>query len=142
MSEHIFSTSVPAKARHLKAIRGFYRSVLEDIVDVDLDMLVLALDEACSNLLKHAPRSGPEQIHVRAEVLPDLIRFAICDFCGPDDISTIKPRELGIVRPGGLGTHFIGEIMDRVAYEPDPDRPDRMVLVLEKGVPTREKPRE
>ena len=32
--------------------------------------------------------------------------------------SSIKPRDLSDVRPGGLGVHFIREIMDQVVYDP------------------------
>ena len=28
----------------------------------------------------------------------------------------MRPRDLDDIRPGGLGTHFIREVMDRVAF--------------------------
>ena len=37
-------------------------------------------------------------------------------FCARGTEVNILPRPLNKVRPGGLGTHFIREIMDRVEY--------------------------
>ena len=72
------------------------------------------------------------------EIRSPRARFRIGDFCTPEDLPNIKPRDLSDVRPGGLGTHFIGEIMDRVGYEPEPGRPGRLALVLEKAIPNAE----
>jgi sigma-B regulation protein RsbU (phosphoserine phosphatase) len=38
------------------------------------------------------------------------------DFAPEIDAITVAPRKLDETRPGGLGTHFIREIMDEVAY--------------------------
>jgi len=32
------------------------------------------------------------------------------------DVSKVKPRDLEDIRPGGLGTHFIREVMDEVEF--------------------------
>ena len=44
----------------------------------------------------------------------------IRDFADPVDISRIKPRDLDDVRPGGLGTYLISEVMDEVDFLPPP----------------------
>lgn len=136
MKPRPFAMSVPAEARYLQVIRGFFEPVLDGLFKDEAGMLLLALDEACSNVVKHRSKAlMGGMIHVRAEVGRDSLRFRIGDFCGEEDISRIQPRDLEDVRPGGLGTHFIKEIMDRVAFEPEPDSPGRMALVLEKAVP-------
>jgi len=100
-------------------------------------MLILALDEACSNVVKHRNKDlMGGLIHVRAEVTPEFLRFRIGDFCAKEDIPNIKPRDLTDIRPGGLGTHFISEIMDRIEFEPEPGSPGMMALVLERAVPS------
>ena len=33
----------------------------------------------------------------------------------------MKPRDLDDVRPGGLGTHFMAEVMDRVEFLTPPE---------------------
>ena len=97
---------------------------------------MLALDESCSNIVKH--RSGDladNVIQVRIALLKDRVRIRLGDFCGLADVPRIKPRDLEDVRPGGLGTHFVGRIMDKVSFEPEPDRPGRLALVMEKVLP-------
>ena len=40
------------------------------------------------------------------------------DFADPVDAAEIEPRDLDDVRPGGLGVHFMREIMDEISYLP------------------------
>ena len=42
------------------------------------------------------------------------------DFAECIDVETVKPRELDDLCPGGLGTHFIAEVMDQVEFMPQP----------------------
>lgn len=139
MKDCTFAVTVPADARYLKAIRAFLEPVMQDLFADEADMLVLALGESCSNILKHRRGSLHDSlITVTIEIRSPRVRFRIGDFCTAEDLPNIKPRDLDDVRPGGLGTHFIGEIMDRVAYEPEPGRPGRLALVLEKAIPNAE----
>ena len=134
-----FSLTIPADPCYLKAVRAFFQAAIEEVSGDQTDMVILALDESCSNVLKHRRAGvGGGLLRVRAEVRPGLVSFRILDFCCPDDLPHIKPRDLQAVRPGGLGTHFVGEIMDRVEFEPDPENPGCMHLVLEKRFPQRE----
>ncbi len=136
MADRSFALTVPADARYLKVVRAFFTPVLEDLFAEASAMMILALDESCSNIVKH--RSGGlecELIQVRIDVLKDRVRIRLGDFCAAADLPKIKPRDLEDIRPGGLGTHFIDKIMDSVSYEPEPGRPDRLALVMEKAIP-------
>ena len=136
MSDSEFAVSVPAEASHLKAVRAFFQPVLRDYFGDEADMLVLALDESCSNILKHQEKqSAGDCLTVHATIDAKLVRFQVRNFCWKEDVPNIRPRDLKCVRPGGLGTHFIHEIMDRVEFEPDPESPGRVSLVLEKALP-------
>lgn len=129
----IYELKVPAEASSLQPLRAFLTSVLEDVLVAATPMVVLALAEACANVVAHrSARLGRADIQLRLEVWPQLVRFRIGAFCCAADLPAIRPRELAEVRPGGLGTHFIARIMDRVDYEPEADPPDAMALVLEK----------
>jgi anti-sigma regulatory factor (Ser/Thr protein kinase) len=82
------------------------------------NQIILAVDEACSNIMKHTYRGDLGQsIEIRCESARDKIEFVLQD-CGPPvDAGKIKPRPLEELRPGGLGTHFIRTIMDEVKYD-------------------------
>lgn len=90
-------------------------------VDPDLACLVLAVDEAIANVIRHGYEGRPGQ---PIEIVLEPIRresglglqVVICD-CGRQvDPATIAGRDLNNVRPGGLGTHIIRSIMDEVEY--------------------------
>ena len=79
------------------------------------EQLVLAVNEACMNIIQHAyGMESPGEIILEIFNNADTIRFRLQDFAAPVDIDKIKPRQLDELRPGGLGTHFIREIMDEV----------------------------
>lgn len=84
----------------------------------EVAQLILAVDEACTNAIRHAygNRLG-ERIVLRFMVKEESLEIQVRDFGEAVDPSTIRPRELGDIRPGGLGTHFIRSAMDEVSYE-------------------------
>ena len=134
MAKSELSLSVPAKMQYLKCIRGFLRPVFASRFDAmeQVDELVLAVDEACTNIIKYGqgwlrPR-GRIQLEVverRGEIEVRLLRF-----CKDKDVPKIKPRDLDDLRPGGLGTHIIRTIMDSVEFVPDGEKDGRMALVM------------
>ena len=144
MKDRTFFVSVPADARFLRAIRAFFQPLLTEVFgEATGQMLILALDEACSNMIKHA---GDEPSEKRIDVHGTLgdrgVSFRLPDFCCPADVPNIRPRDLGTPAPGGLGTHFISRIMDRVQFERDPEAGDKVSLVMEKGLPDEEERRD
>ena len=85
--------------------------------------MVLAIDEAITNVIKHAYQGRNDQrvevclTRVRESGI-DGIQFDIRDFGKQVDPETICGRDLKEVRPGGLGVHIIRSVMDRVIYTP------------------------
>jgi anti-sigma regulatory factor (Ser/Thr protein kinase) len=144
MKDRTFFVSVPADARFLRPIRSFFQPLLTEVFgDATTQMLILALDEACSNMIKHCGEDPAERrIEVQGFLADKSVRFRLPSFCCPSDVPNIKPRDLTIPAPGGLGTHFISRIMDRVQFEPDPDSASKIALVMEKDVPERVEPRD
>ena len=81
----------------------------------------MAIDEACQNVIRHAygeTRTGDILLEVDRE--DDSLVFCLKDFAPPVDPSRIQPRDLEDVRPGGLGTHLIREVMDSAGFVDDP----------------------
>jgi anti-sigma regulatory factor (Ser/Thr protein kinase) len=79
--------------------------------------VVLAVDEACANIIRHTFQGDPCQaITIFCEADEEKLEFVLID-CGPRvDAKRLQPRDIGEVRPGGLGTHFIRASMDEVDY--------------------------
>jgi phosphoserine phosphatase RsbU/P len=135
MKERSFFVSVPADSRFLRSIRAFFQPLLtEAFGDATTQMLILALDEACSNVVKHSVQGDSDRrIAVSSRLTGDGVSFRLEDYCAQADVPNIKPRDLDVPAPGGLGTHFMTKIMDRIQFEPDPRHPERVALVMAKG---------
>lgn len=84
--------------------------------------IVIAVDEACQNVIRHAYGGKPDGeilIDIRRE--DDRIAFNVIDFADPVDVSKVKPRSLEDLRPGGLGIHFISQCMDDARFRAPPE---------------------
>ena len=51
----------------------------------------------------------------------DGVVVRVRDFAAPVDPEKLKPRDLADVRPGGLGIHFIKNLMDSAVFLPGAD---------------------
>lgn len=111
--------SVPSDPKYLGLIRKVLQELL-DSHDVPADTarrLILCVDEACANVIKHSYKSPcDEPIEATFNIEGEDFTVQIRDYGKQCDTSKIKPRSLDDVKPGGLGTHFINEIMDEVSY--------------------------
>ncbi len=117
------SLTVPSKPKFLSVIRRVVSACAGDLrfSDDDARRLVLAVDEACSNVIKYA-YEGDETKRIVVELLSiaDGLKIRIRDFGKKPDVEKITPRALDDIRPGGLGTHFIRSVMDEVSYDVSP----------------------
>ena len=113
--EKLFEIRFPAKANKLCLVRALVKEITESIgCDKDLsEKLVIAVNEACMNIIQHAYK-GDESGEIFFEMLNNEkeLYFRLVDYAHPIDLKSVKPRDLDDIRPGGLGTHFIREIMD------------------------------
>ncbi|MEM6751030.1 MAG: ATP-binding protein [Planctomycetota bacterium] len=139
MHREAYELTVPADPASLKEVRGHFRPILAPLAGDRVDDLLLAIDEACSNVIKHRradPDGGPpDDLNLRVETDPSLrLVMRLPAFCAESDRAKVKPRDLDDVRPGGLGMHFIAEIMDCVSLDPDPNRPGMLMLTMEKAL--------
>jgi sigma-B regulation protein RsbU (phosphoserine phosphatase) len=119
----LFSTCFAATPGQLKPMRdAVLAAVQAQGVDAELaSNFVLALNEACMNVIQHA-KSGSAGMQINVELFRQdgTLILHVLDNAAPVDVSTVEPRHLDDVRPGGLGVHFMREIMDQVEFLPPP----------------------
>ena len=96
-------------------------------------LLILAIDEACTNIIRHAYHHECRPIRIQMERMRERVRFVIRDYGRSCDPQKIRSRPLEEIRPGGVGVHIIRQAFDLVRYEPQA-RGTR--LTLEKKVPS------
>ena len=112
---------MPALASELKDVRAQLREALErlDCGRACADEIVMAVDEACQNVIRHAYGSVHQgDILLRVEQEGDRLVLWLRDFAPRVDPEQIAPRDLDDVRPGGLGVHLIQELMDECGFVP------------------------
>ncbi len=80
-------------------------------------LLVLAVNEACMNVIQHGYQGDPKG-EIVLEILNNNgeLEFRLTDFADTVDPAKVKPRPLDEIRPGGLGTYFIQRIMDEFRF--------------------------
>jgi sigma-B regulation protein RsbU (phosphoserine phosphatase) len=119
----LFSMYFAATSGRLKPMRdAVLAAVQAQGADAELaNNIVLALNEACMNVIQHASAgSAGAQISVELLRQDGTLILHVLDNAAPVDVSSVKPRELDDLRPGGLGVHFMREIMDQVDFLPPP----------------------
>ncbi|MGB0135026.1 ATP-binding SpoIIE family protein phosphatase [Dokdonella sp.] len=113
--EILLKRSFPAKPEHMREIRSLLRTALDDAnVEASIrDNLVLAVDEACCNVIRHAygpDSSGDIELHVTSE--NGKLEFRVLDSAPAVDPACVRPKPLGECRSGGLGVALIDKVMD------------------------------
>ena len=134
--DHIEKKAFLVNSSSLKDVRVFCREVFEKLqIQEDLkEELVLAIAEAAQNIVKHAFKnsaSPTELMVVQISCENNKLQIAFYDRGTPVDPKKVKHREIDNVKPGGLGTFFIQEIMDAVEFK-DGKKPWINHLVLTK----------
>tara|TARA_Y100000816_G_scaffold64086_1_gene42393 strand:- start:58 stop:489 length:432 start_codon:yes stop_codon:yes gene_type:complete len=134
--DHIEKKAFLVNSSSLKEVRVFCREVFEKLhIQEDLkDELVLAIAEAAQNIVKHAFKNSAnptELMVVQISCENNKLQIAFYDRGTPVDPKKVKHREIDNVKPGGLGTFFIQEIMDAVEFK-DGKKPWINHLVLTK----------
>ena len=112
-----------SRPENLAAVRTFVRQFLqvEGITDIECEPLVLGVDEACSNIIRHAyGMNGSQPISLTCEREGDTLCFRLRDFGAPVDPAQFNRRPLAQVEPGGLGLYLIEHIFDEAVYSPQP----------------------
>ena len=111
----------PVESSSLKEIRNFAREVLakEPIFESSMDDIVLALAEAAQNIVKHAYNGQPTNDKMKVEIIfeNNQLTINLFDKGSPAIPQNIKPRKIDDIKAGGLGTFFIGQIMDEVIFK-------------------------
>lgn len=127
---------VKSSTDNLERIREFIKSVSAQsgFSDDVIDKIALAVDEACTNIIKHAYKNSPNgDIVINATLLENKLTVSITDFgldFNPEavpvpDIKKYYQQH----KVGGLGIYLMKKLMDEVKYNPSVDNKNQVVLV-------------
>ncbi len=105
--------------KYLRLVRTMVEEIssLAGFASHDIADIVLAVDEACANIIKHAYNGdSTKDIFIKLSLLNNGIEVVLKDYGRKVHPEKMKGRELDEIRPGGLGIYFMKKIMDSVQY--------------------------
>ncbi|MFY7787583.1 MAG: ATP-binding protein [Thermoflexibacteraceae bacterium] len=117
---------VPCEKNNLRQIRSFVAERLQDfaVEPADADMLVLAIDEVCANVMEHEQAWNPNaNLELSIWVENGRLVFEVQDYapdCFFDPANYKCPNIHQIVhekRNGGMGLIIVQSVMDAISTE-------------------------
>ena len=116
------SKDFPVHTKSLREVRDFAREIFDQspIFNNQKDELVLAIAEAAQNIVKHAYKdisNTKDIMQIKISFKDNELKIGFYDKGKPVNQENIKHRKLDDIKPGGLGTFFIQQIMDEVVFK-------------------------
>jgi len=126
---------VKSKTENLSEIRDFVSSNASKagISASTVDNIILAVDEACTNIIKHAYKLSPQgEINIRIEYDEEKFTVTIIDYGKSFEPNRIPLPDLQKYyrehRVGGLGMYLMKSLMDNVEYTTVPGKYNQVLL--------------
>lgn len=123
--------NIPSHPKYLSVIRATTINVgkLYEIPEEEIEDIKLAIDEACSNIIKHVYKGDTtKNIVVKYTIKKELFKVIIEDSGNKSYIEYMQGRNLSDVRPGGLGIHFIKRVFDVIRFDEHKRKGNRLIL--------------
>lgn len=124
--------SVPSHPKYLCMIRDVTVRMgeLNGIDGSAIDYIKLAVDEACSNVIKHAyKRDTDKKIVIKYKITERAFEIIIEDSGIKAKPGSLKGRDLDDIRPGGLGIHLIKRAFDVFEFDEKRKKGNRLKLI-------------
>jgi serine/threonine-protein kinase RsbW len=132
---HKLTKTIESKTDNLLEVREFVLRAARDFgfAEEEASKIVLAVDEACTNVIKHAYQYAPDR-KIEIIIQPDRDRMQITVV---DDGKAFNPsitklpdlkQHLSHYRRGGLGIYLMRTLMDKVEYNYSPGKKNRVRL--------------
>ena len=135
-SRQKYTLKVSSKTENLEIIRDFIcrLAVRGGFNDVEAGQIELAVDEACTNAIKHAHKYNKRyRLDITSFLDKDKIEIIISD--KGTGFSAAKIPEPNIednihqAKKGGLGIHLMRTLMDEVTFSIDPGKKNQVIMI-------------
>jgi serine/threonine-protein kinase RsbW len=104
---------------NLALMRKWVQNFLDTcpLSDKERTLMVLGVDEACTNIIRHAYQLRDDQlIALSLEGLRKCVRMRLRDYGQQVATNQMRGRSHDVVKPGGLGLYLMRNAFDRVDY--------------------------
>ncbi len=126
---------ITAHRKDLAGMRAFVENAAngEQVDQEALADLLLALNEALTNIILHGYQDQPGRIEIEVGYQNCDLSVQIRDWSPAFDPAAIPPPDLSIpleLRPlGGMGVHMMRSFTDKMSYGPGPNGSNELVLL-------------
>ena len=133
--EPVSTLQIEANVKNLSKIRTFLQdsTATLGLHQETIDDLILAVDEAATNIILHGYQGEPGLIDIVLSKGPESISLYLQDQAPSYDPTQVPPPDLSLPlesRPlGRLGIHLMRNLVDQVIYEIPPGGGNRLTLV-------------
>jgi serine/threonine-protein kinase RsbW len=144
MGNNRFALEVDSDLKNIPVISDFIADALNGLCAdmATIYKVQLAVDEACTNIIKHAYSGQNGPITITCELVNDNLVITIKDKGKPFDPRSVPPPDLDVDldkrKIGGLGIYFMQKMMDEVSYEFSSEEGNKLTmrrrLTLEKPI--------
>lgn len=131
-----FHLKIPGRLENLGRIRNFISGIAVGMGfgKDDINKIELAIDEACTNVIKHAYRDMPNgDIDINVNSDDDKLAIKVTDYGKSFNHETIQmpdmEKYLAELRVGGLGIYLMKTLMDEVDYKVGPGKMNNVIMV-------------
>lgn len=124
--------SIPSHPQFLQLVRSMMAKVsaIMGLASDHAGNITLAVDEACSNIIRHSYLNDPNgKIDLCIRFGKTQFEIIITDYGKQCDVTKLTPRDLNEIRPGGLGLYIMNKVMDSVTYSCGIDGKNRVTMV-------------
>ena len=127
-----FSVRLPTDAESVPLVRGLLRQALQflGVVEAGIEEIVLALTEACANVVQHAGEHEEYQVDVAID--DEVCRISVLDNGDGFDVAATEAAPSPL--EGGRGLILMRALVDRLAFQETED--GRHGVFLEKHLVT------
>jgi serine/threonine-protein kinase RsbW len=121
-----FSVRLPTDAQSVPLVRGLLRQALEHlgVVEEGIQEIVLALTEACANVVQHAGEL--EEYEVDVAIDDSICLISVLDDGGGFDVAATEASPSPL--EGGRGLALMRALVDRLDFVQDADGRHRVTL--------------
>lgn len=124
--------TIPSHPKFLSVVRAVTVGAgrLFEFDEAAAEDIKLAVDEACTNIIKHAYKGDTaRKIVIKYKVIRKGFQVVIEDNGVRAKPESIRGRSFDDIRPGGLGIHFIKRVFDIYRFDPKRKKGNRLVLI-------------
>jgi serine/threonine-protein kinase RsbW len=134
MRQKQFELEVEARVENIPVIADFVSNALEQFGadTASTNEVQLVIDEACTNVIKHAYAGVVGPLKLVLEMTGDDLIIVLNDKGKPFDPRSVPPPDLGTDvetrRIGGLGMYFMEKLTDEITYSFDARLGNRLTM--------------